>query len=1163
MHEDDSKGIIIKVDTSGHRGLRESKAHEKVLRKSGDFGKKHLAQVAYSAQPMSDGGWITFQSVAGGGFGTLVSFDEMLRRHDDPAATCQKIVSSLLSEWNAKTVKPGPASAGQLLRELLDDRIEPGGTLHEWASRHNGLLDEPHPWLYGSDGPLINPFALAKNDRIGGALLLTPFRGHSHGDLHPGNLLVAETATEPVDYALIDLSRYRTDGLLAWDPCYLMCTTVAMRLQKGDSINRARLREVLLTPNPDKIDGSIPRDLRHTISGIAQGERDYAERKGLLEEWPQQRLVCLTAIALILSGRTLLEPPERQWFFWLAAHAATEMLRPLRIDVEKPLPLRVELIRHPALDSNTATGGRPGAREDRLAAGQGSGTGPIYHDAACEALRKRLTEGPSGVVVVTGPRGVGKTTLVTASLSDMGVGRPQVYWTPTVEGLRLDAKTLIDCIEGAAPALADGAVPTVHLRREASSPARLQAALDAAVNQQVIIVVEDAERLLAPDGALADAELDETFESLTTRVDHRVSVILVSGVVPKSPTGGTWPAAEPPITISRLRYDHFVKMLRDRPGGFSRLRRLDDDAFGVLYRALQGNPRLTNLFHAVCVLAAHRVRLQALVDELSCLEPKEVPDALLCRLIDDLDEPTRRVLEGLAAFRVPVPEESIMALLEEHQPEEDTLHGLERLVDSMLVRRVGDRYELTEADAAWVLDRMPEETRHGYEGRFDLQENAATCLHVLREQNPRTVGDLHIHFAEVHAMIGARRFEAAYEMIEALDERLREWNSRYLLLEYREALCGRMEDKYLEMANDNALAWIHRSRGRFHMARAAYRRALEHAETLGNDVARLKVSANLAAMSWLDNDPGEAHKKYEEALAGAERLGDPVVRMGALEGLADCYRRRGQFGAAIKRGKQAYAVPEEAGYPATSAARRSASRRVNLALKLSRWHAETGRLFEAHQWLAKAQQEVDENADWSHQAALLNGRADLLLRDGDMAAALDLGTKAAALAIKVHDPMVLTQARTTLCMAHLAADRPNDAAREIQTIVRYRRSGRSLIVLALAAVVARKQRRIAIARTRFNQLRHEAEERFRDPDDFAARDFAALAMCADVLDHKLPIEDALNAFREARLMAPDSTGLREHLKFLVNQLDLCGRPRGQLLAVIAVLQEASPGHEPE
>lgn len=1163
VHEGNTDGLIIKVDASGSRASAEKNAHEKAGRKSDGFGEKHLARIAYPAQPLSHGGWITFQSVAGGGFGALLSFKAMLHEHGYPAETCRKIIYSLLSEWNSRTVKPKSASAGQLLRELLGSRMEPDGSLHKWAGRHAGLLKEPRLWLLYGDTPVINPFALVKGGGIGDALALHPFRGHSHGDLHPGNLLVARVAKDPLDYTLIDLSRFDTGRLLAWDPCYLMCTTVAMCLQEGASIDRTRLRDALLAPDPDldKIDAYLPRDLRQVIAGISRGERDYVEQKGLLEQWQKQRLVCLTAIALILSGRTLLEPPERQWFFWLAAHAATELLQSVEVPGDEPLPLCAELIRHPALESDSVPAGRPGA-EGRGSAGRtGLKAEPVYHDVAREALRLRLVKGPSGVIVVTGPRGVGKSTLVTTVLTDLGAYRPQVYWTPTVKGLRFDVKTLIDCIESAA-LTEEASSPTMYLRRGESSLARLEAALDAADDKPVVIVVEDAEQLSGSDASLADVELDEAFESLATRAKHRVFVILVSSVIPQSPTGGTWPAAEPPITINRLCYDHFVSMLQDRPGGSSRLQRLDDDVLGVLYRALQGNPRLTNLFHAVCVLAAHRVRLRALIDEMSCLEPREVPHALLSLLIDDLEQPVRRVLEGLAAFRVPVPEESVLALFEEYQPEEETLHGLERLVDSMLVRRNGDRYELADADAAWVLDRIPEETQPGYEGRYDLQISAATQLYALREQNPRTAGDLRVHFAEVRAMIGAHEFEAAYAMVEALDDRLREWNSSYLLLEYREALRGELQDEYLELANDNALGGIHRSRGRFRDARAAYRRALEHAETLSSDVAKLRVGANLAAMSWLDNDPSEARKNYQEALTAAERLGDPVVRMSALEGLADCHRRWGQFGAAIKRGQQAYAVPEEAGYPDSLAARQSASRRVNLALKLSRWHAESGRPLEAHQWLDTARHEVDENADRSDQAALLNGRADLLLRSGDTAGALEVATDAAALAIEMHDPVILTQARTTLCLAHLACDRPDDAAREIQTVVRYRRPGRSLIVLALQALVARRQRRPAMAYTRFKQLRDEAEKRFRDPQDFAARDFVAFAMCADVLDRKVPIDDALDAFREARVMAPNSIGLREHLRFLVSQLDLCGRPRGQLQAAIAVLSATSPNHEP-
>ncbi|WFE98587.1 AAA family ATPase [Micromonospora sp. WMMD964] len=1136
-----SKGTIIKVDTAPDRALTELEANQLAEWHVKPLRLDHLVRYNFPVKPLVGGGWITFQQVAGGGFDHTIGFDKIFEKHIDPGATCRAIIRSLLLDWNANTVMSGPMTAGRVLKELLGDRIEPGGILHAWADRYAGLVSAPKTWLRHLDGDLVNPFALATHSALGDLVNLYPFRGHTHGDLHPGNLLVATEAHNPPDYWLIDLSRYRPRGLLAWDPCYLMCTTIAMRLREQKALDKAALRDALLHPQTDdgKLSSKLDREMRQLISGIYGAEHEYANANGLLGDWPKQRLVCLTAIGLILSGRSLLTPADRQWFFWLAAHAATKLLPRDEIEDTDQLQLPQEFIL-PGADAN--------ASRSRPRRTKGGSAVPAFHEPARVALRKRLVDGPYGVVVVVGPRGVGKSTLVSRVLSGLDSSQVQVFRTPAVGGALLDTKTLIECIEG-------GTAPGAELRPGESSLARLEAALDAIGDKTIVIVVEDAQQLLGPGAVLTDGALDEAFEALSARPEHRVSVVLVTSVVPTSPSDGTWAVSEPPIAIARLNYDHFVGLLRERPGGSSRVRRLDDEGLSQLYRVLQGNPRLTNLFHAVCVLSLHRVRLRALVDELSGLAPREVPGTLLGLLLNDLEPPARRVLEALAAFRIPVAEEHVLALFD-GAADEETLHALERLTDSMLVRRDGDRYELTDADADAILQRMDG-------GARDLSSDVAARLKEMRNRNPRTVADLAVHFAELRALIEAGEFESAYELLENIHDRLREVNNTFLLLDTRDTLRGRLGHPYLEMANESAIGGIHRSRGRFAEARAAYQRALAYAEQDRHEVAKLRIGANLAAMSWLDNDAEEAFARYRTVLDGAEQLGDPVLRMGGLEGLADCYRRWGRFPEAIHHVETAYRLPSEDGYPDTPTARRAAARRVTLALKLSRWHAELAQLPEARRWIEEAQRWANDSAGRWHRAALADGEADLFFWEGDKTAAHARAAEAVELAQQLHDPAILTRARTTLCLVHLENGELGVAAQEILSVRRYRRPGHSLVVLALEAVAARRQRRPTIASMRFRQLAAESGDRYRhDPRDFAAGDFRALAMCDDVLDRDVPVADAVQAFRESRSGAPESEGLRRLLRFLVSRIDLRGRPRGPLQPVLDELSATNPDHEP-
>ncbi|GAA1619084.1 AAA family ATPase [Actinoplanes couchii] len=1137
-----TEGTIIKVDTSASRAQIEFEANQLAHWHGKPFGVKHLVPYNFPAKSMKGGGWITFQRVAGGGFNQTIGFERISEKHDEPEVTCRSIIRSLLFEWNANIVQPLELMpAGRVLNTLLGGRIEPGGTLYAWAGEYADLVTTPKTWLHCPNGDLVNPFALATNRALDGLVDLHNVCGHSHGDLHPGNLLVASNQSDPADYWLIDLSRYRPDRPITWDPCYLMCTTIAMRLKDGKDLDRASLTAALLDPQTDyrKLPSELDKETRQLISGIYGAEEEYANKKGLLDEWPKQRLVCLTAIGLILSGRSQLAPADRQWFFWLAAHAATKLVPRGAIKDTGHVDLPAEFI----LPGSVA--GTPRAQRRRSSADTAV---PAFHDAAREALRKRLVAGPYGVVIVAGPRGVGKSTLVNTVLNGLDNTQVQVFRAPAVNGVRLDTKTLIECIEGVT-------APGAELRPGESSSARLEAALDAVGDKTVVIAVEDAQQLLGPGAVLTDGVLDQAFESLSARADHRVSVVLITSVVPTSPSDGTWAATEPPIGITRLNYDYFVGLLRDRPGGSSRLRRLDDEGLGQLYRALQGNPRLTNLFHAVCVLSLHRVRLRALVDELSGLAPKEVPETLLNLLLNNLEPPVRRALEVLAAFRIPVAEEHVLALSEDTDDEE-TLHALERLTDSMLLRRDGDRYELTDADADAILQRMDRSPAH-------LSSDVASRLKEMRDRSPRSEDDVAIRFAELRALVEAGEFESAYEMVENLHDRLRDANLTFLLLETRDKLRGRLGHPYLEMANENAIAGIHRSRGRFTEARDAYQRALTHAEQDRREVAALRIGVNLAAMSWLDNDAEEAFSRYRMALDAAGPTGDPVLRMGGLEGLADCHRRWGRFPEAIQHAETAYHLPSEEDFPDSAAARRAATRRVNLALKLSRWHAELARRPEARRWFEEAQRWANDSAGRWHRAAVLDGEADLLFWEGDKTGAHARAAEAVELAQQLHDPALLTRARTTMCLVHLAAGELDLAAREILMVRRYRRPGHSLVVLALEAVVARRQRRPAIAGMRFRQLATEAGDRYRhDPRDFAAGDFRALAMCEGVLDRNASVDDVVQAFRESRARAPASDGLRELLRFLVSRIDLRGHPRGPLQPVLDQLSAASPDHEP-
>ncbi|WIM93138.1 tetratricopeptide repeat protein [Actinoplanes oblitus] len=1141
-------GLILKIDPGGDLKHREVAAHGHAVRKNPDFAKRHLAEVRYQPVAMDEGGYIAFQTVAGGGFDVLLGFGEMLRAHAHADRGCRAIARSLLSEWNLGTAATTRQTAGELLTELLGWRLAPGQTIHTWASRHPGLLESPRPWLNQGSRGLVNPFALARDASVGGTLSLLPVRGLTHGDLHPGNLLVGTDENAGPEFFLVDLSRFTPDGPLTWDPAYLICTTAVTCLIEDPGLDPDKVLDVVLAPEIDaaRMAAAGPQ-LARAIAGIHAGEIEYATEHGLLRKWRQQRLVCLTAIGLILSGRGRIPAPIRRWCFLLAAHAATRLLegryRPAAQGfVELPpdfIPdVVAETVPVPPRPSRT-------------------GPGLVNHDPIRMALRQRLTAGPPGVVVVTGPRGVGKSALVGDVIAEVAGGPggtsgparrvvagggPEVRVVAgggpevrVVAGGRLDVRTLIDAIEGG---------PAAALRPGESSLARLEAALETAGDRRVVLVADDAERLLLPNSSvLADLELDEALESLAIRPGHRVTVVLVTSVVPVSPAGGIWPALEPPVAIGRLSPEHFTTLLNRRPHG------LDADDLARLYQAVQGNPRATELFQAVRALTGPDVSSRALLDELAGIPPRDVPAQLLEVVLDHLGTVPRRVLECLAAYRFPVTGEQVATLMP--GVAEDQVHAaLGQLVESSLVSRAGDRHELRPADAAWLIGRLP-----AGESRRRLLLLAANELNTMSPEEITMPGDLDTHFAELRALIDAPHPGPAYELLEEIDHYLHRWHSDVVLLDYRRSLRGTLPDERSELANDNALGWIYAARGRFGEAAEAYRAALDRAVRLGEERAATRVRANLGAMYWQSNDIEKAREAYDQALRDAMRLDDVVAGMGAWEGLADCHRRRGEYRAAIDQAGRARELAGRPGFPAELTAQQVAARGTRLAFKIARWSAELG------QWdrAARVMAEVTAGADESLRAAWLDARADQLLWAGDPRGARELAAEAVALALEERVPVVLMQARTTLCLVHLLADEVDDAAREIEAAERYRSRGRSLEVLAVLALVARRQRRHTLARGRFHRLAEEAEQRIgNDPGDFSARPFRGFALCAGVLDGTAGIEEAVAAFESVRGKA----GLAAWLLLLVRQLDDCGRPAGQLSRVVALLTEIAATADP-
>ncbi|MEZ7129793.1 hypothetical protein ACBR40_31040 [Nonomuraea sp. AD125B] len=799
-------------------------------------------------------------------------------------------------------------------------------------------------------------------------------------------------------------------------------------------------------------------------------------------------------------------------------------------------------------------------------------------------LRERLMGGASGVMIVTGPAGVGKAELVEEVLWHLEhavpgpplTSRPRVVRHEVVPDLGQDAGIDVGVLVADIENLSDDdAALRKAIGLQHSPLDQLTAALEKHRDTPVVIALKHAECLFDPvTRQLRDPELDEAFEILTKNTQHQVSVVLTMRHPPKSLGRGTWPERWQ-IAVKGLRPGDFLEYVKRLAGEET----LVSNAVAGLHGLLQGNPRNTQL-----ACAAFRFAREApheLAAEISHRKSRDgVLGFLIQRLIAGLNPLERRALEALDAYGTSVRLDAVCALVvEEHHephPSDDVENALTKLVERHLAVKTAQgeyRLSLSEAERKWA--GLPNGTGPADDRSYELLRRAGYELHDRRVTRPRSLADLRVALAELRALMRAGDlWDRAYNRVEdELDPELRKRNCVSLLLETREKLRGKLGSERREMANHNALGELYASRGDFTNANQAYGQALEYANLLQSLPCQTVIRANWAGAYWRHFEVETAYGYYELARDDHDKLlhSDPEVyrdllplRMNIFEGLADCHRHWGEYTKAIEFARKARSVPESEGYPRTPEVRDLSNRsRVGIGMKLARWHLELGDREGAERLDETVRLELNGHGqDWL-ESVYQDGHAYLLL-GRDVEEATRTAQRAVELAREFTDPVILLQARTTLCLAYLEKNDLDAAARQIEAAMPYRHRGGSLLPPALHALVAAGLDPDSggdQADERFRLLLAETEERIQqDRHDVAAWDFKGFAGCGLFLYGEGELKDAIAAFLTARTTTRDVLGTREPTPGLVEQwisllerLDAYGRPPGLLRPVIDVL----------
>lgn len=1073
----------------------------------------HLAET--EQQTIHLGTWRgVFMVVAGGALRTTMG--PVIKLLEKPGAPdhIRTIIRSIVNGWNNGKVDRHEATVGEVLGDIMRRR-RPGA--EEWArSRGIPLGETADRITLTGFGYLTNPFDLLTGNPS--HRQINHLVGKAHGDLNGHNIIVRLAPSVIADsFTLIDYDRYATKAPLTRDPMHLLVALALEEFKHLKPLLWPPVAEVLVDPHRTDI---APR--YEPFRQIAQAVYEASvppERKGFGDEWAEQCLLGLVGAGLLHLGRDLDVPHEHDakvWCLYLAALAAETYLD--RVPPEAHV-------------GRVATADR--------AVSETRNESIVDRDGPLRVLQSRLADGPGGVTVLRGARGVGKTKLMNVVLCRL-TGRsaarsPHVHRHNADRITGLNTETLVDYVTNSA------GLP----HRNGSALVRLEAALKSLGDSPVVIAVDSAENLLDPaTSQLIDPELDEALQVVANEQHHRVTVLLVSQQDPASPGGGTWADPEMSIVLGKLPPDDFHKYLKSLDhNGICDPYELSEVSRGDLYRKMLGNPRLAELGHAITCEAGTGLDLSALVERLRDQDPRHVHTFLARTLLDGLDPVKQQVLRALAAFGTPVPASAVIGLIDDQRPDV-VRRVLSVLAAERVVRVSEDQYTVSPEDAKLIL---PDDSDNS-----SLYFHAATQLTQLQNRNPRGVEDLRVHLAELKALLRAGENQSAYGLIDHIHDLLEQWNCTPVLREEREQLKGALGDQHLEMANRNALAGIYTSLDLFTKAADEYGHALKIAESLRDDVSKLKIHLNLGAMYWRRDVAELAFNQYEFARENAVRLGRHMELMGALQGKAFCHRRFGEYDKAFDCAQTALALPEHPDFPDTAAAlRTTSSLRVALALGLARWHAELGRQTDADAMMDIARTTAGEHPGSWLDAACTDGRADMLFCRGDLEQAERVAHSAVDQALRINDEGTLLRARTTLSMIYLSSGRLRQAWVEIDRVQRRRKEGRSLLVLALHAIAAWQQRDHAAAHERFKVLFKESDaRRQRDSRDFAAWDFRGFALCGIHLFQRRGLDEAIASFGQARLLTPLTPVLIDRMKFLLEQVD----KDGDLRSAIDVLE---------